>query len=243
MSVLNGINTTEEIKETGDSLGTSFTPVESGAYPATIKLAYFTVSKAKAVALTLEFETENKSIIRQSLWISSKEAKGCKNYYVNKQGDKMYLPGFNQANAICLLTVGKPLLTMTDEEKVISLYDPAVKAEVPTKVDMVTDLLGKQVTLGVIKQIVNINRPDDKGVYKATNELRTENEIDKIFRYKDGLTVTEIKAEVKEAVFIDQWKDKNNGKTRDRSVKVKDGGVKQGSPAATGATSGDDLFA
>jgi len=221
MSVLAGLTTNDEVQEVKDSVGGNFSAVESGLYKTIIKSAYVDVVTSGAVAIRLEVESDNGDTIRQALWVQSNTQKGGKNYFVDKKGNKQYLPGFNQANALCLLTAGKAISEMATEEKIIDIYDFASKSQVPTKVDMLVELLGQPIVVGIIKQTVNKNIKDEAtGKYVATNETRTENEVDKFFRAKDNLTVTEIKAGMVEAVFITKWHEKNTGVTRDKTKKV-----------------------
>ena len=210
-----------EIKEEIDSVGSTFGVVESGLYKLKIKAAYIKVATSKAVGVVLELETFDNAIISQTLWVKSGEKKGCKNFYTSKDGEKHYLPGYNQMNALCLLTVGKNLSEMETASQIIDIYDYAVKGNIPTEVDMLTELLEKEIIAGVIKQVVNKNALDiNTNTYQPTAETREENEIDKFFRERDQLTVTEIKAEVKEATFYNKWYDRWGGKTRDKTVKV-----------------------
>lgn len=143
--------------------------------------------------------------------------KGCKNFYINKAGDKKYLPGYLHANHLCLLTTKKEISSLSTEEKVISLYDFAAKANVPTKVNMVPDLLGKTVTLGIIKQVVDKNTKTDDGRWVATGETREENQVDRLFRSSDGRTVNEIKDNINPGVFLQQWADKWTGVTKTKT--------------------------
>ena len=229
MSVLEDLTTSPEINEESDRLG-GFTPLESEVYPLTIKLAFVHVAASKARALAVHFETDDGKELRQQFWMTSGEAKGCKNYYINQKGEKFYLPGFNQANGLCLLTVGKEISKLETEPKVVNLYDPAQGKEAPTKVDMVTDLLGKKILGGVIKQINDkVTKDSNTGKYEPTGETKLENEVDKFFRNRDSMTVAEIKARQTDPDFINQWKEKWVGQTRDKSSGAS--GVKSGAPA------------
>lgn len=218
MSILGTLTTDKAIKEDGDRLG-GFTPLESNLYDLNISLAYVTSAPSKAMALNLLFETAEGKTLRQQWWMTSGDAKGRKNFYINpKTNEKHYLPGFNMANALCLLTVAKEIGAMITEPKVINLYDHNQKKEVPTKVEMITELLGQSITAGVIKQIVDKNTKDAaSGLYVATGETRVENEVDKLFRMRDGLTVTEIRAKVPSS-FKEQWVKKWAGETLDKST-------------------------
>ena len=216
MSLLANLATNETINNERDSIGGSG-PLDSGLYMLKIALAYINKAASGALGLVLQFKTEDNKDVRQTLWMSSGTAKGCKNYYEDKNGEKQYLPGFIHANAICLLTVGKEISAMETETKVINLYSAEAKAEVPTKVEMVMDLIGQEVLAGIIKQTVDKTVKNEAGVYVATGETRDENEIDKIFRAKDRMTTAEIRSQATEATFADSWEQKWTGKVKTRT--------------------------
>ena len=228
MSLLGTLEVDDTIKEDTDSIG-GFTVLESGLYPFQIMRAYLTLSAGKAMALNIDFESTKKEKMKAQLYMTSGEAKGCKNFYINKKTkEKCYLPGFNQANSLSLLTTGKQINELTTEKKVINLYDPAMKKEVPTEVDMITDMLNKGVYAGVINQLVDkraLNQSTNQ--YEPTGETRSENEVDKFFRAKDKLTVVEIKAGITEPVFVNKWLDRWQGKVKDKTTKT---GVTPGAP-------------
>ena len=230
MSILGNLATDSSVNEEQDRLG-GFSPLESDVYPLTVKLAFVTVAATKAVALNVHFETDDGKEVRQQFYMASGEAKGCKNFYVNKKGEKFYLPGFNQANALCLLTVGKEVSKLTTEPKVVNLYDFAQGKEAPTKVEMLTCLIGQKILGGVVKQIVDKKKKNsDTGKYEPTGETRVENEVVKFFRARDGLTVVEIKARQTDPAFQQAWKEKWAGETRDKSIGAE--GVQSGPPKA-----------
>lgn len=228
MAILDALKTDVTIQEDNDSVG-GFSALESDVYSFTIERAFVTLAASKAMALNVHMVTPNKEKLRTQFYMTSGEAKGCKNFYISKRdGSKHYLPGFNQANALCLLTVGKEVSVMSTEKKTINLYDPAQKKEVPTEVDMIMDLIGKQIFAGVIKQIVDKRAKDpNTGEYLPTSETRVENEVDKFFRAKDKLTVVEIKAQKTEVEFMTTWSDTWKGKTKDKTSKT---GVVKGAP-------------
>lgn len=252
MGLFDTMSTAEDVKESGDSLGGGFEPVNSAIYDAVIKLAYITFAPSEAMALNLVCLLPNGKTVKQQLWITSGKAKGKKNFYVGKDGDKQYLPGYNQANALCLLTVGKPLAQLKETAKVIELYDPKIKGMAPTKVDVLEDLTDQEIIIGILKQITNVNVKDPvTQKYVPTAKTREENEIDKFFRKRDGLTVVEIKAHKTEPGFQLQWAERWTDKIKDKTVEVKTN-VQSGSPAAekaadaattTAAQEGTNLFA
>ena len=236
MSLLASLTTDTSIADEKDSIGSGYAPLDSNLYPAKIDLAYLTKSAGGAMALNLTLSTEDKREIRQQLWMTSGTAKGCKNFYLDKDGQKQYLPGFIHANALALLTIGKEISQVDTEQKVINLYSAEAKAEVPTPVEMLTDLLGKEILVGLIKQTVDKNVKDAAGNYVPSGETREENEIDKFFRASDRKTTAEIRAQVPEAVFADTWAKKWVGQTKDKVSKKAGvaGAPNAGQPAANG---------
>jgi hypothetical protein len=219
MSLLKSLATDATIESDVDSLGTSkFAPWESGAYPVVIDLAYVDESKGGAMSINFTFKTQEGRELNQNIYVTSGKEKGQLNHYVGKDGTKRYLPGFTVANDIALLTMGEELSTLDTETKVLSLYNYDQKKEVPTKKEVLTDLIGKEVTLGIYKII--------KDKYNAPGETQTINEIVKVFRESDNKTANEIKSD-SNAEFYDTWVEKNTGITINRVGKSKD------TPAAT----------
>lgn len=230
-----------KVAEDKDTLGGGFGPIESGAYRAKIGMAYVAKSTGGALGLflTLLVGEENKEV-RQTLWMTSGNAKGNKPYYT-KDGENFPLPGFSAANSLAALTTGMPMADLDTEEKVIKLYNSEAKADVPTKVDAVTALIGQEIVVGIIKQTVDKSQKNEAtGEYVATGETRDENEIDKFFCAKDGfenMTTTEIKAKGT-AEFYPEWTKKWTGVTRMKAKGAAAGGTAgaPGKPAAAGGT-------
>jgi hypothetical protein len=228
MSLLKNLKTDATIADETDRVG-SGGPLDSGLHTATIKLAYLTKSAGGAVGLVLNAANQTGREIRQTLWMTSGTAKGGKNYY-EKDGEKHYLPGFVLANALSLLTVGKDIADCDTETKVVNVYSPEAKAEVPTKVEMITELLGQEITIGLIKQTVDKTVKDEAtGTYRPTGETREENEIDKFFRARDLMTTAEIRAQAETAAFAAIWEAKWKGEVRN---KAKGGTGVAGAPGA-----------
>ena len=236
MNVFANLTTDNSIEEEVDVVSSGFKPLESGVYTFEVKQAYLGESAGGALSVTLDCEAADGTKFKKTEYVTSGKAKGQKNYYETQDGKKRYLPGFTNVNNICLLTVGKELGQIEPEEKVINLYDRDAGKEVPTKVMMLTDVMGNEITLGIIKQIVDKNVKDGNGQYVPSGETREENEIDKVFRARDGMTVTEIKAQAEEAVFINTWKEANEGKTRNKAKVAQNGSV-AGAPAQAGGNS------
>lgn len=235
MSLLASLTTDSSITAEKDSVGGGSGPLASGLYPMTIAMAHINKSTGGATGLVLSLKTEAGNEVRQTLWMTSGTAKGAKNFY-EKDGVKNYLPGFLLANSLCLLAAGKEVAAMDTETKVINLYSFEAKAEVPTKVEVIMDLLNKQVLVGMIKQTVDKNVKNDAGAYVPSGDTRDENEIDKLFHAESRLTTAEIKANASEASFVNTWETKWKDVTRNKAKGAAAGGV-AGAPRTSGATS------
>lgn len=232
MSALSKFTTSDQIENETDTLGGGG-PLDSDIYEFNIDMAYVIKSKGGATAIVLDLTTGKKEL-KQTLWVSSGDAKGNKNYYENDAGEKNYLPGFNLAESLCLLTVAKPLSEMVDEEKLVNIYDYDQKKDVPTKVPVLTELLNQKVYGAVFRQTVDKKKNDGNGNYVATGETREENELVKFFRIKDKMTTAEVRAAASEAAFFDSWKEKFANTVRDRSTKNATSGT-AGAPQANGS--------
>lgn len=240
--MFNDIKTDSSIESSGDRLGGS-NILESGVYDFTIKLAYGSLSKGKASALNLLLETADHREIKQQLWVTSGEVKGRLPYYIDKRTKtKKFLPGYELANDLCLMTINKPLNQTKPEDKTIMLYDYSHGQEVPTQVKMITELIGKKIFGGVFRQTVDKNILDSAtNSYVPSGETREENELDKFFHYPTGLTVTEATAKMTEPKFKNGWAEKWTGVSKDKTTKL---GVLPGAPAGNKipAAAGASLF-
>lgn len=229
MNPLSNLASDASIANEKDSIGGGGV-LASGQYLATVTLAYVNKSSGGAMGLVLKLKTPEGRDINQTLWMTSGTAKGGKNFY-EKDGVKNYLPGFIAANALALLAAGKEISQLDTETKVVNVYSFEAKAEVPTKVEMVMDLIGKEIIVGLIKQTVDKNIKNDAGVYVASGEIREENEIDKFFRANDKMTTAEIRAAANDPVFYDTWAAKWVGQVRN---KAKGATGTAGAPKAAG---------
>lgn len=241
MNMLASLKNTPDVKiaDEKDSVGGGAHIFDSATIGFTIGMAYTEKSKGGALGLFLTLLTDDKKELRTTLWMTSGTAKGCKTYYT-KDGENYPLPGFSMANSLALLTTGKEIGDLEPEEKVIKLYNSDAKAEVPTKVQAVTELIGQQIVAGVLRQTVDkTKKAEGSDEYVATGETRDENEIDKFFCAKEeflNMTTAEIKAKATEATFIGEWQKKHAGVTRNKS---KGAGTSAGTPGApAGAAAG-----
>ncbi len=217
MGLLSTLASDDTIANERDSVGGN-NILDSKIYPCKINTAYIGKAASGAMSLVVSLKTNTGNEIKQTLWMTSGTAKGGKNYYEQKDGTKQYLPGFTHANALALLSIGKEISELDTETKVMNVYSAEAKAEIPTKVEMVMDLIGKDINIGIIRQKVDKTRKNEvTGIYEATGETKEENEIDKIFRADDNMTTAEIRGKAEKATFYTVWEEKWSGKVKDKS--------------------------
>jgi len=228
------LKTDASIEKDVDSVGPSSGPVPSALYPGTISMAYYHKADSGALAVVVHLKSEDGRDIRNTVYVTSGDAKGNHNYY-EKDGQKKYLPGFSLINGMCLLTTGKELGDLVPEEKTIKIYDFKERKEVNTAVPVLTELLGKPVIAGVLRQIEDKNVKNDQGVYVPSGETRVINEIDKFFKADNKLTTAEILAGATDPGFYATWGEKWNGVDKDRSTKGVTPPAAGAAPAAGGA--------
>lgn len=231
--------TTEGLEQTEDRVG-GFQPLETDAYTGTIKAFYATKSAGGANAVNIILATEGGREYRETIYVTNRNGE---NFYLNQNDKtkKIPLPGFVIAEDICLVTVEKPLSAITFEDKVMNIYDPEAKREVPKSVPMATELIGKEVTLGIVKQLENKNEKQGDA-YVPIADTRETNYTDKVFHTGTKMTTVEARNGSTEAVFFNAWVERNKGNTRDKRT-IKDGGnagqsgrPAMGAPQAGGTT-------
>lgn len=222
--------TTTDLEESQDRLG-GFQALDSDIYPATIKALYAGESSGGAVSLTLIADLGGKAEYKETFYITNKQKE---NFFINKQSNKKSpLPGFTVVNDLCLIaTEGKELSECATEEKVVNVWDSDQKKELPKAVQMVTDVLGKKVALGILKQLENKSKKEGDE-YVPTAETREVNLVDKVFHPEAKVTVAEARSGKKEPGFWDAWLKRNQGQTRDRR-EIKDGQAVAGGPPKAG---------
>lgn len=226
--------TSAGLEQSQDRLG-GHSPLDSDVYTVTIKALYAGQSAGGAMSLTLLAELPNGKEYRETLYVTNKAGE---NFFLNKEDrtKKVPLPGFTVGDDICLIATGKPLAEQDAEEKVINIYDFEAKKELPKSVPMITEAIGQQVSLGIIKQIVNKNVKQGND-YVATAETREENFIDKVFHPTLKLSVAEARNGQDEPKFQEAWLARNKDQVRDKRT-IKDGeagAAGQGRPPKAGA--------
>lgn len=223
--------------DTKDIVGGSYI-LETGVYEYDINMAYMVQAASEAVGVNMIFTNGNQQF-KQSFWVKSGKAKGGKTTYTNsKTGKEHPLPGMSNMNAITFLTLGKQLSELDTEEKVVKLYNYEAKEEVNTTVQVLTDLLGKKIVLGIMKNEVDVTQKNDAtGEYEPTGKTKFENEVVKVFQAGTNCTIAEVRGQ-EDAQFISKWNENNKGTVRN---KVKSKGL-TGTAGAPGIPATKSLF-
>ena len=229
---------TDNLQENEDRLG-GFSRPETDVYLMTIKVAYAGESQGGAKNVTLIGSLGSQEY-RETIYVTNKKGE---NFFLSKtekdandNPKKIALPGFSTIDDICQMVAGKGLGEQTVEEKIVNVYDPEAKKEMPKAVPVLTELTGKTILLGIKKVLVNKSGPAPD--YAPTEETREENAIEKVFHPELRVTMVEAKEAAKNdkqpvAAFIDAWIERNKGKTQDKRT-IKDGaGVKSGRPGSS----------
>lgn len=230
MSVFGKVQKSTTAVEDKDVLGGGYSLAETDIYTGKIQVAYVTKAASGAMAVNVQIAlAETGTVHRETIYFTNKAGQA---FYVDKKtNEERNLPGYTLLNSMTLLSIGKELLELDSEERIINVYSYDAQGEVPTKVDMLTDLLGEEVYVAIVKQTVDKTAKADDGSYQPTGETKDENVIEKFFRMRDKKTTSEVIAQAEEAVFFDSWLEKNKGKTLNKAKGVA-AGAKAGAPAA-----------
>ncbi len=221
MSLFGNLNSAG-LEESQDRLG-GYSALESDSYTGKIKLAWAGKSPQGAQFINLVVAFGNTEY-RETLYITNRNGE---NFYLNKNDKtkKVPLPGFTVIDDMCLVTTGKPLCEQSTEEKIVKVWDSTEKKELPKSVPVLVDLLEKEVTLGIIKELQN-KTENVNGEHIPIGETREVNIIDKVFHTETGMTVAEARAGQTEGTFHGSWVERNKGKNRDKRT-LKDGATGQ----------------
>ena len=216
-------------------------PLETGLYPMTVELAYLDKSSGGAQCVHVTFkEYDGERRLRITEYVSSGDAKGNATYYWSN-GRKRPLPGLDKMNQLALVTTGQQLGSLTPEQKTVKLMNWDTRQEEPTQVSALTDIMGQNVLVGVVKNRENKRARQGDGSYAATNEERVYADANKFF-LETGHTVAE-KAANADADFIGRWQEKfPEGYVRDTYQSVEGADAPAAAPAAATGNAVKSVF-
>jgi hypothetical protein len=229
-----------------DTLGGGFI-LNSGLYPMTIDLAYLGETEKGAKSVTLHFKTADgsKKNFRNTIYLTSGKAKGQLYYYLGgkNKDKKIILPDRQKAEQLSQITTGKEFSDLSTELKTVKLWNFDAKAEVPTEVKVVTELLGKQILLGIRKIHQNKSVQDANGKWEDGPEEQTINDLHRVY-FPDGLSVDEKNKGVTTPTFVKTWEGKHTADYVEEQFKKLPGATTLEDPAAAAETDAqtDSLF-
>lgn len=216
-----------EVEETDFTSGRVF---ESGVYPVTIQYAYTRRGDTGATTLVLETTTpQGKTFTMQEGITHGKDYDYATTYKDSRTGKQVPITGYVIGNSVAVLAADKQIGELEQTNKVIEIYDFKERKVMPKEVPMLTELIGKKIVLGILKQVENKRRKGSDGKYADINESVEVNKVQKVFN-SDGFTVAELSNGADEPEYIIQWKKQNSGKVVNKFKEVKGSGATQGSP-------------
>ena len=106
MGQFGNLGKNKKVKAEADKIFTGgFGALDSQVLDGVIEVAFLDKSGGGATSLTLHVKHAG-GVFKTSLWLTGGDAKGNNNFYVDKQGDEHYLPGFIVADHIALIAAG-----------------------------------------------------------------------------------------------------------------------------------------
>ena len=165
---------------------------KTGFYDVIIEKAYAGVSAGGAFSVNLTLKREDGAKLNVIEYISSGTAKGCKNYYLDKDNNKQYLPGYNKIKNLDALLGFDRAYPRTAKGNVM-LWDRDLKKELPVEKEVISEWINKKIGILATKKL------EDK--YGSETEYREVFDVEHFL--KDGKTRNEIIAGT--SGFKDKW--------------------------------------
>lgn len=220
-----------------DNLG-GFAAIPSGIYNMVLKLWYVSKTAKQGTAFNYEFADPAGKVTKFTLYPTSTKSGTEQTTYLDADKKPQYLPDYLMACSIAVLTTGKQLHELVTEDKLVKIRNKETKTDVPTKMPVYTEALGKPIKLGILRVIENKTVKSGNS-YVPTEGTKESNKIDKCFHPTTNQTLAEITAGT-EALFIKGWETKNKDVDQNLVKAV------AGAPNALGdatANSNEDIFA
>lgn len=179
-----------------DKVGGVFAKIDKTSFnEMTITKAYVGEYDSGAKYIVLALERDDKAKLSWRGIVSSGKAKGCKSYYLDKDGNKKNLPDYNKMKALDELLTGANRAYPALTKGVVLMYNADLKSEVPEEKLVINEWIGKRVGILVKKKI-----EDD---YNDETKPRTLFEVDHFLDVKSGRTRNEIVAG--KSGFKEKW--------------------------------------
>lgn len=202
MSMFAGLDVDTSIKVQEDRIGGARFD-ETGFSVCKITKAFAGQSSGGAYSVTLHLQRKDGAKTVVTEYITSGTAKGCKNYYLDKSGNKQYLPGYNKIKSLDALLGferGYPSTTAGN----VMLWDKDLGKEIPQPKEVITDWVGKEIgILGKIFVEDKTVKNEATGAYEPIAEFRKGFEVEHFVDAISGLTRNEKTAG--DTGFKDKW--------------------------------------
>jgi hypothetical protein len=241
--------------ENTDKVRGSRTVLNSAIHDFTVTKAYILTTQSGANFAKVELTSEAGTMLRFDECFQSGDAKDNAIFYTDKKtGEDKELPGYTMTNELLVAVLGEDMVfedsdgddfigDMFDlleeegiEEKSIPLYNFKKGKEVPTKVPVMTAIIGGTVSAGVLDTFMDIpaKSPNGKIIYtdgkaEPSGKYYRGNKISKFFNTESGMTYDEFADQADEPKFCDEWvkahKDKVYDYTINNIAPVKDGKI------------------
>lgn len=154
MSLFAYLQVETDIEKAEDRVGGgSFAKVDkTGLYEFKIEKAYAHQSSGGAYGVTVHMKSKDGANFQTTEWVTSGSAKGCKNYFLDKDGKKQFLPGYNKIKNLDALIGFDRAYPKTTKGKVM-LWDFDSKQELPQEKEIITEWIGKEVNALIVKRL------------------------------------------------------------------------------------------
>ena len=222
--------------------GGGFAKVDhTGYYGMEIQKAYAGVSSGGAFSVTIEMKSDEGAFFTVTEYITSGTSKGCKNYYLDKEGNKQYLPGYNKIKALDSL-LGNVRDYPATEKKNLMLWDYDLKQELPTEKEAITSWFGKKIGVLISKILEDKQVKGGDNKYYPSADIREIYDIQHFVDYVSGKTRNEITAGT--SGFKDKWIASNpDDKVIDKRKLSKNTAIGSTSGSVASVDSTDNPFA
>ena len=151
MGMFDNIEIEKDLVEVEDSVGGFKKFDKTGFYTGIIEKAYAKVSDGGAFGVVTHIKRADGAVLVNTEWITSGTAKGCKNYWLDKDGNKNPLPGYTNIHNLDGI-LGYDRDYPKTEKGNVMLYDFDLKTEIPTEVEIISEWVGKEI--GLLGQIL-----------------------------------------------------------------------------------------
>ena len=222
--------------------GSSFEPMPTDIYKATLKALYLEPTKKGGLSMTVHavingneesFTVYPINVAKDGAGNLMKDGNGVPvqtNHYLDKNGKVVYYADFVLMDGLVQVATGKSLAELQTSELIVDVYDFTARAKVKKTVAGYKDVQGKEINLAIQRQIENKSKKDERtGAYVPIAETRTKNVLIKAFD-QNMLTNQEKQAGVTQPTYAPEWLKKFKGVDLDRTDKS----LKAGLPQAQG---------